>query len=132
MRQAAGSLGVTLHIHDIQSADDLPAAFEAGAKERAEGLIVTAESIFVVQRARVKLLRCLIEHRIQRMPKSACWHTSRKSRNIGLESAMRYFLLIYDAALMGGRTAIRNDNERDWKGGLGPGYCGCSGGGELP
>ena len=56
MQQAAGSLGVTLQIHDIQTADDLPAAFDAGAKERAEGLIVTAESIFVVQRARVSEL----------------------------------------------------------------------------
>ena len=56
MQQAAGSLGVTLQIHDIQTADDLPAAFEAGAKERAEGLLATAESIFVVQRARVSEL----------------------------------------------------------------------------
>src|SRR6201984_1266597 len=56
MQQAAGSLGVTLQIHDIQTADDLPAAFDAGAKERAEGLLVTAESIFVVQRARVSEL----------------------------------------------------------------------------
>jgi putative tryptophan/tyrosine transport system substrate-binding protein len=56
MQQAAGSLGVTLQIHNIQTADDLPAAFDAGAKEHAEGLIVTAESIFVVQRARVSEL----------------------------------------------------------------------------
>ena len=56
MQQAAGSLGVTLQIHNIRTADDLPAAFDAGAKERAEGLIVTAESIFVVQRARVSEL----------------------------------------------------------------------------
>jgi putative ABC transport system substrate-binding protein len=56
MLQAAGSLGVTLQIHNIRTADDLPAAFDAGAKERAEGLIVTAESIFVVQRARVSEL----------------------------------------------------------------------------
>src|SRR5215470_9371973 len=56
MQQAAGSLGVTLQVHDIQTADDLPAAFDAGAKERAEGLLVTAESIFVVHRARVSEL----------------------------------------------------------------------------
>ena len=56
MQQAAGSLGVTLQIHDIQTVDDLPAAFDAGAKERAEGLLVTAESIFVVQRGRVSEL----------------------------------------------------------------------------
>ena len=56
MQQAAGSLGVTLQIHDIQTADDLPAAFDAGAKEHAEGLLATAESIFVVQRAQVSEL----------------------------------------------------------------------------
>ena len=42
MQQAAGSLGVALQVHDIQTADDLPAAFDAGAKERAQGLLVTA------------------------------------------------------------------------------------------
>ena len=47
---------MTLQIHDIQTADDLPAAFEAGARERAEGLLTTAESIFVAQRARVSEL----------------------------------------------------------------------------
>jgi len=53
LREAAPPLGITLQILDIQTADDLPAAFEAGAREHAEGLIVTAESIFLVQRARV-------------------------------------------------------------------------------
>ena len=53
LKEAAPSLGVTLQIRDIHTADDLPAAFEAGASERAEGLITTAESIFLVQRARV-------------------------------------------------------------------------------
>jgi putative ABC transport system substrate-binding protein len=37
----------------MPTADDLPVAFDAGARERAEGLLVTAESIFLVQRARV-------------------------------------------------------------------------------
>jgi putative ABC transport system substrate-binding protein len=53
LRDAARSLAVTLQIHDIRSGDDLPAAFEAGAKERADGLLTTSESLFVVQRARV-------------------------------------------------------------------------------
>ena len=35
------------------TADDLPAAFEAGAKDGAEGLITTAETIFRAERARV-------------------------------------------------------------------------------
>jgi putative tryptophan/tyrosine transport system substrate-binding protein len=47
---------VTLQIQGIQTADDLPAAFEAGARERAEGLITTAESVFVAQRARLSEL----------------------------------------------------------------------------
>jgi putative ABC transport system substrate-binding protein len=53
LKEAAPLLGVTLQIHDIRTADDLPAAFDAAAKERAEGLLTTAESIFIVQRARV-------------------------------------------------------------------------------
>jgi putative ABC transport system substrate-binding protein len=56
LEKAAHSLGVTLQIQDIQTADDLPAAFDAGAKERAEGLLTTAESIFVTQRARLSEL----------------------------------------------------------------------------
>jgi putative ABC transport system substrate-binding protein len=50
---AARSLAVTLQIHDIRSGDDLPAAFEAGAKEHADGLLTTTQSLFIVQRARV-------------------------------------------------------------------------------
>ena len=56
LQDAAPSLGVRLRVHDIRTADDLSAAFEAGARERAEGLLVTAESIFVAQRARVSEL----------------------------------------------------------------------------
>jgi putative tryptophan/tyrosine transport system substrate-binding protein len=53
LNEAARSLGVTLLVQDIRSSDDLAAAFEAGSKEHVEGLLTTAESIFVVQRARV-------------------------------------------------------------------------------
>jgi putative ABC transport system substrate-binding protein len=53
LKEAAPPLGITLQIVDIRTADDLPTAFEAGVREHAEGLIVTAESIFLVQRARV-------------------------------------------------------------------------------
>jgi putative ABC transport system substrate-binding protein len=53
LKETAPSLGVTLQVQDIRTADDLPAAFEAGAKENADGLIVGAESIFYVIRARV-------------------------------------------------------------------------------
>jgi putative tryptophan/tyrosine transport system substrate-binding protein len=53
LRDAAASLGVTLQIRDVRTGDDLPAAFEAGAKERAEGLLTGAESLFVVYSGRI-------------------------------------------------------------------------------
>jgi putative tryptophan/tyrosine transport system substrate-binding protein len=53
LKEAASTLGVTLIIRDIRTADDLPAAFEAGAREHAEGLLTTAESMFRLQRGRV-------------------------------------------------------------------------------
>jgi putative tryptophan/tyrosine transport system substrate-binding protein len=56
LENAAHSLGVTLQIQDIRTADDLTAAFDAGARERAEGLLTTAESIFVARRAQVSEL----------------------------------------------------------------------------
>jgi ABC-type uncharacterized transport system substrate-binding protein len=65
LKEAARSLGVTLQIEDIRTADDLPAAFDAGARERADGLLTTAESIFVAQRARVSELAA--RHRLPAM-----------------------------------------------------------------
>jgi putative tryptophan/tyrosine transport system substrate-binding protein len=65
MTVAAPSLGITLQVHDIRSADDLPAAFDAAVREGAEGLIVTAESIFVTHRARVSELTA--RHRLPAM-----------------------------------------------------------------
>ena len=65
LKEAARVLGVTLQIREIRSADDLPAAFDAGAQERAEGLLTTAESIFIVQRARVTDLAA--RHRLPAM-----------------------------------------------------------------
>ena len=62
LESAARSLGITLLVHDIRTADDLPAAFDAGAKERAEGILTTAESIFVAQRNRVVQLAA--QHRL--------------------------------------------------------------------
>jgi ABC-type uncharacterized transport system substrate-binding protein len=53
LNEAARSLGVALHIKNIQTGDDLPAAFDAGVTERVEGLLTTAESMFVVHRTRV-------------------------------------------------------------------------------
>src|SRR5262249_6066466 len=45
--------GVTLFLHDIHTVDDLPVAFDAGVRERVQGLLTTAESIFRLHRARV-------------------------------------------------------------------------------
>src|SRR6201993_3158071 len=53
LKEVAPSLGVSLLVHDIRTAEDLPAAFDAGAKERDDGLLTTAESIFRSQRSRV-------------------------------------------------------------------------------
>jgi putative tryptophan/tyrosine transport system substrate-binding protein len=53
LKEAARSLGVALQIQDIRAADDLPAAFDAGARQHADGLLTTAQNIFVVHRARV-------------------------------------------------------------------------------
>jgi len=53
LKEAAPSLGITLIIQNIRTADDLPAAFDAAAKEHAQGLLTTAESIFRLNRARV-------------------------------------------------------------------------------
>jgi putative ABC transport system substrate-binding protein len=56
LNEAARLLGVTLQVQDIRTANDLPAAFDTAASERADGLLTTAESIFVVERARVSEL----------------------------------------------------------------------------
>ena len=53
LEHAAHSLGVKLMVRDIRSADDLPAAFDAGVRERAEGLLTTAETRLSVYRNRV-------------------------------------------------------------------------------
>jgi hypothetical protein len=41
------SLGVTLQVQDIRTADDIPAAFEAASRARAEGALTTEESMFI-------------------------------------------------------------------------------------
>jgi putative ABC transport system substrate-binding protein len=65
MTEAAPSLGIALQVRDIRSADDLPAAFDAAVREGGDGLIVTAESIFVTHRARVSELAA--RHRLPAM-----------------------------------------------------------------
>jgi putative tryptophan/tyrosine transport system substrate-binding protein len=65
MQEVAPALGVTLLVHDIRTAEDLPGAFDAAVKAGAEGLIVTAESLLVTYRVRVSELAA--QHRLPAM-----------------------------------------------------------------
>jgi putative ABC transport system substrate-binding protein len=56
LQEAALLLGVTLLIRDIRTAADLQPAFATGVKDRVDGLIITSESIFRVERAQVTQL----------------------------------------------------------------------------
>lgn len=56
LKEAARSLGVTLLIRDIRTSDDIKTAFEVGNREHVEGILTTAESIFVAERDRVAQL----------------------------------------------------------------------------
>jgi putative ABC transport system substrate-binding protein len=52
--KAAPSLGVTIFVRDIRSETDLRPAFDAGARERVDGLLTTAESVLFVHRAQIR------------------------------------------------------------------------------
>ena len=65
LESAAHALGVKLLVQDVKTADDLPVAFDAGARERADGMLTTAESLFVAQRDRV--IRLAAQHRLPAM-----------------------------------------------------------------
>jgi putative tryptophan/tyrosine transport system substrate-binding protein len=65
MTEAARSLGVTLQVHDIRSADEIPAAFEAAISDGADGLTVTGETIFITHRAPINELT--VRHRLPAM-----------------------------------------------------------------
>jgi putative ABC transport system substrate-binding protein len=62
LKSAAVSLGVKLLILDVRSADDIPAAFDAGVREGVEGVLTTAESIFAAQGKRV--VQLALEHKL--------------------------------------------------------------------
>lgn len=62
LEAAALSLGVSLLVRDIRTAQDIPAAFDAGAREGVEGVLTTAESIFAAEAKRVAQLA--IEHKL--------------------------------------------------------------------
>src|SRR3984893_11538417 len=65
LNEAARSLGVALQVQSVRSGDDLSAAFDAGARERVDGLLTTAESMFVVHRAR--MIGLAAHHRLPAM-----------------------------------------------------------------
>jgi putative ABC transport system substrate-binding protein len=62
MEEAARSLGVTLQVEDIRTADHLPGAFAAASRASAQGALVTEESMFIVHRSRVTELAA--KHRL--------------------------------------------------------------------
>jgi putative tryptophan/tyrosine transport system substrate-binding protein len=51
--KGAPSLGVTIFVRDIRGEADIAAAFNAGERERVDGLLVTAESVLVVHRVKI-------------------------------------------------------------------------------
>jgi putative tryptophan/tyrosine transport system substrate-binding protein len=53
MERAAGSFGLILQVQDIRTVDDIPVAFEAANRGRAEAALITEESMFIVHRARL-------------------------------------------------------------------------------
>jgi putative ABC transport system substrate-binding protein len=65
LESAAASLGIKLFIQDIQSANDIPVAFDAGVREGVEGVLTTAESIFATQGKRVA--EVALEHKLPGM-----------------------------------------------------------------
>jgi len=65
LESAAVTLGVKLLVYDIRTADDIPAAFDAGAREGVEGVLTTAESIFAAEGKRV--VQLALEHKLPGM-----------------------------------------------------------------
>jgi putative ABC transport system substrate-binding protein len=60
MDATASTLGVKLLVHDIRAVEEIPAAFDAGVREGAQGVLTTSESIFAAEGKRV--VRLAIEH----------------------------------------------------------------------
>jgi len=53
METAARMLGIHLRTYDVRTPEEFPGAFTAAARDGAEGVLVTIESIFLGQRTRV-------------------------------------------------------------------------------
>ena len=91
MKTAAGVLGLTLFVRDLRVPEDIPAAFDAGVKERVDGLITTAESFFAINQARV--IELAARHRLP-----AAYSNSRYASAGGLMSYMANFPALYAGA----------------------------------
>ena len=53
LEEAARAIGVQLLIHDVQTPEDFPAAFDTAATEGAEGLLTTDHTMFNVHHTRI-------------------------------------------------------------------------------
>jgi putative tryptophan/tyrosine transport system substrate-binding protein len=62
LQDAAGRLGVQLRVQEVRAVADIAPAFGAGLKESPEAMLLTSESIFLSNRARV--LELLAQHRL--------------------------------------------------------------------
>jgi putative ABC transport system substrate-binding protein len=62
LKQAAGTLRLTLQLREIRSAEDLASAFEDHGSEPAQALLTTNESIFLVNRSRI--IELAMQHRL--------------------------------------------------------------------
>jgi len=48
LERSAPAMGITLQVNNIQTAEDISAAFDLGVREGAQALLVTSTSIFLV------------------------------------------------------------------------------------
>jgi putative ABC transport system substrate-binding protein len=62
LKQAADTLGLTLQLREIRSAEDFPSAFEDRGNEPVQALLTTVESIFLVNRSRI--IELAMQHRL--------------------------------------------------------------------
>ena len=90
-----------LQVRGIKTADDLPAAFDASTRERADALLVTTSSFFFVHRARLTELAA--RHRLPAM------YSNRPIVDAG-------GLMVYDADRAGLEVAAATYVDRILKG----------------
>ncbi len=62
LKRAAGTLGLTLQLREIRSAEDLPSAFGDQGSETAQALLTTTESIFNFNRS--SIIGLAMQHRL--------------------------------------------------------------------